>query len=74
MQPKTSAPAEVLQDLGRSAQSRFVDFEFTSRKSKRKLGNVWLESDRYLFRSGPNGSTGFDTLKWTCEPLQRRRA
>ena len=44
----------------------------TSQKSKPKLGNLWFEGSRYLFRSRPNGSTVFDTWKWTGEPpLQR---
>ena len=74
MQLKTVAPAEVLADQGRGGRDVASTDELTSRKPKRKLGNVWLEEGRYLFRNGPNGSTVFDTWKWTGEPLPRRGA
>ena len=73
MQPKIVAPTEVLQDQGRGESSKVSTEESTSRKPKRKLGNVWVEAGRYLYRSGPNGSTVY-TWKWTGEPLQRRHA
>jgi hypothetical protein len=44
----------------------------TARKPKRKFGNVWLEGGHYLFRSGHNGGTVFDTWKWFGEPLRRK--
>jgi hypothetical protein len=75
MRAEIVAPAEVLQDQGRGEQESSLDnSESTSRNQKRKLGNVWLEDARYLYRSGPTGSTVFDTWKWTGEPLKRRRA
>ena len=60
----------------RRAANRIGLIARRSRRHNDNLGgfNVWLERGRYLFRSGPNGSTVFDTWKWTGEPLQRRRA
>ena len=71
MPDKASAPAEVLQDQGRGGDETYETSKSTSRRPKRKLGNVWSEG-RYLYRSGPNGSTVVDTWKWTGEPPLRR--
>jgi hypothetical protein len=51
---------------------RFSTVDITARKPKRKFGNVWLEGGRYLFRSGANGSTVFDTWKWFGAPAPKR--
>ena len=76
MTHKAVAPAEVLQDQGRGKSvSDIGNDEFTSRRSKRKLKNVWYEDGgRYLYRYGANGSTVFDVWKLIGEPLPRRRA
>lgn len=45
MQPKTGAPAEVLQDQGRGeeVENEACTNDFTARKAKRKLRKVWRE-------------------------------
>ena len=76
MTHKAVTPAEVLQDQGRGKSvSDIGNDESTSRRSKRKLKNVWYEDGgRYLYRYGANGSTVFDVWKLIGEPLPRRRA
>jgi hypothetical protein len=65
---------EVGQDLGSGEEKTDISTnEFSERRAKRKKGNVWTEErGRYLFRSGANGSTVFDTWVWFGEPLRRR--
>ena len=74
MLDKAKAPAEVLPYQGRDSRgdANACTDESTSRKPKRKLGSVWLETGRYLYRAGFHGSTVFDTWKWMDEPLTRR--
>ena len=75
MPDKAKAPADVLADQGRGRKDRSMSTDgATARSPKRKLGNVWLEKGRYLYRVGANGSTVFDTWKWIGEPLTRRGA
>ena len=71
---KVKAPAEVRPDQGEGGNKvEFGNDDFTSRKPKRKLGNVWYEDGgRYLFRSGANGTTVFDVWKLIGAPLLRR--
>ena len=72
MTHKAKAPAEVLQDQGRGEKASLDTDEATARRAKRKLGNVWLERGRYLFKSGPNGSPIFDTWKRIGLPKRGR--
>ena len=72
MLDKAKAPAEVLQDQGRGETAVMNTQESTPRKPKRKLGSVWFEGGRYLYRYGANGVTVFDIWKWTGKSLPRR--
>ena len=73
MLDKAKAPTAMARGRGLGDEHDACADNSTSRRPKRNLGNVWLEQGRYLFRSGPNGSTVFDTWKWIGEPLPRRR-
>ena len=62
------AAAQVLPDPSSSSSQSLSTDEPTSQEPKRKPGSVWREG-RYLYRSGPNGSTVFDAWRWTGEPV-----
>ncbi len=67
------APAAVGRSGGGSKDDEVAcTDESTARKPKRKLGSVWLDRGHYLYRTAPNGSNVFDTLKCTGKPLPRR--
>jgi hypothetical protein len=74
MLDKAKAPAKVMQDLGEGGKIASLSTDdLTARRAKRKLKNTWYENrGRYLFRSGANGSTIYDTWKWLGGPLRRR--
>jgi hypothetical protein len=73
MLDNAKAPAEVRQDQGRGkeAQKRCTD-QFSQRRAKRKNGNVWYKTGRFLWKHAPWDSTCFDTWVWFGEPLPRR--
>jgi hypothetical protein len=72
---KAKAPAEGVKTHGRGEWKNDCTDQFSERHAKPKNGNGWYQDrGRYLLRSGPNGSTVFDTWVWFGEPLPRRCA